>query len=73
MAHGEQSGVRIKLIETGETQTIPPPAKVKAVGAYWWPTAWFPEGTKLLATALEPRGQHSSLWTVSILGGKEGA
>ena len=35
VAYGDQSGVRIKLIETGETQTIPAPAKLKAVGAYW--------------------------------------
>ena len=68
VAYGDQSGVHIKLIETGETQTIPPPANIKLGRAYWWPSAWFPDGTRLLATAFEP-GRPASLWTVSILGG----
>jgi len=68
VAYGDQSGVHIKLIETGETQTFPPPANIKLGRAYWWPSAWFPDGTRLLATAFEP-GRPASLWTVSILGG----
>jgi eukaryotic-like serine/threonine-protein kinase len=68
VAYGDQSGVHVKLIETGETQTIPPPANIKPGSAYWWPSAWFPDGTKLLVTAYPP-GLNASLWTVSILGG----
>ena len=68
VAYGDQSGVHIKLIDTGETQTVPLPAKLKAAGVYWSPSSWFPDETKLLATASEPTGMHASLWTVSILG-----
>jgi serine/threonine protein kinase/Tol biopolymer transport system component len=69
VAYGDKSGVHIKLIETGETQTIPPPANIKSRGAYWFPSAWFPDGTKLLVSAIEPAGLQGSLWIVSILGG----
>jgi Tol biopolymer transport system component/tRNA A-37 threonylcarbamoyl transferase component Bud32 len=69
IAYGDQSGMHIKLIETGETQTISPPAKAKA--AYWAPMAWFPNGTKLVASVFEPGQTHASLWTVSILGGTQ--
>lgn len=68
VAYGDQSGLHIKVIETGETQTIPPPANIKLGSSYWWPSAWFPDGTKLLATAFQP-GRQASLWAVSILGG----
>lgn len=69
LAYGDQSGVHIELIETGETQTIPLPANLQLGGAFWWPMSWFPDGTKVLAGALDPRGLQTSLWTVSILGG----
>jgi DNA-binding winged helix-turn-helix (wHTH) protein/Tol biopolymer transport system component len=65
VAYGDPAGVHIKLIETGETQTIRPPANHSS----WSPDAWFPDGTKLLVTAFEPGGVHGSLWSVSILGG----
>jgi len=68
IAYGDLAGVHIKLIETGEAQTIPPPAIVQPT-SYWVPTGWFPDGTKVLAQAIDPRGWHASLWTVSILGG----
>ncbi len=69
VAYGDLSGLHIRLIETGETQTIPPPANVELGGSYWVPSAWFPDATKVLATTLELRGLQASLWTVSILGG----
>jgi Tol biopolymer transport system component len=67
VAYGDQSGVHIKLIDTGEAQTIPPPAQLRAKRVDWSPRAWFPDGTKLLVTATETGGTHASLWAVSIL------
>ena len=69
LAYGDQSGVHIKLIETGETQTIPPPEDPQPGAAFWSPYAWFPDGTKLLVGTLNLRGLQASLWTVSMLGG----
>ena len=67
VAYGDRSGIHIKLIETGEMHTIPPPA-VLSRDATWAPMAWFPDGSKLLAGGFS-WPSHLSTWTVSVLGG----
>jgi serine/threonine protein kinase len=69
IAYGDQSGIHIKLIETGETQTIARPARLNEKDVSWAPVSWFPDGTRLVAGATE-RGAHPSIWVVSILSGK---
>ncbi len=68
LAYAEPSGLRIKLIETGETQRLPQPDGIGAEGALWFPVAWLPDGTKLLATAEQP-GNRYSIWQISLFGG----
>ncbi|MGA7414123.1 MAG: protein kinase, partial [Bryobacteraceae bacterium] len=63
VAYGDRSGIHIKLVETGETRTIPRPGAIKTE-MVWAPMSWFPDGTKLLAMASD-----YSIWTVSVLGG----
>ena len=79
LAYIDRLGMHIKLIETGETRTIPPPDDIKIESVEWqlvpgfW---WFPDSTRFLAF-LQPRGrgfggmtsQNSSIWIVSVLGG----
>jgi Tol biopolymer transport system component len=60
LAFGDQSGLRLRLVKTGETQRLAQ-LEVSAL-------AWFPDGTKILATAADP-GHPPALWTVSVLGG----
>ncbi|HKN77090.1 MAG TPA: protein kinase, partial [Candidatus Acidoferrum sp.] len=60
LAFADQSGLRLRLVKTGETQRLAQ-LKVSAL-------AWFSDGTKILATAAEP-GHPPALWTVSVLGG----
>jgi eukaryotic-like serine/threonine-protein kinase len=60
LAFADQSGVRLRLVKTGETQRLAQ-LEVSAL-------AWFSDGTKILATAAEP-GHPPALWTVSVLGG----
>jgi Tol biopolymer transport system component len=60
LAFADQSGLRLRLVKTGETQRLAQ-LEVSAL-------AWFPDGTKILATAAEP-GHSPALWTVSVLGG----
>jgi eukaryotic-like serine/threonine-protein kinase len=67
LAYSDGSGVHLKLIETGEIQTVRPPDGLEA-GAVWMPVAWFPDGTKILANA-QQSGSHFSVWVVSVLGG----
>src|SRR5439155_21300004 len=68
LAYGNQSGIHIKLIETGETQTIPPPERLKVSNASWARVSWFLDGTKLVAGGFEPE-PRASIWTVSVLAG----
>ena len=76
LAYIDRVGMHLKVIETGETRTIPQPAELKSnledlseVGQ------WFPDGTKFLA-AVHPLGldvplvtsEGSSIWIIPISG-----
>ncbi len=60
LAFADQSGLRLRLVKTGETQRLAQ-LEVSAL-------AWFSDGTRILATAAEP-GHPPALWTVSVLRG----
>jgi hypothetical protein len=64
LAYADDSGMHLKVIDTGETHALPTPS-----GARINNLAWFPEGNKLLASAEVGEPSVFSLWTVSILGG----
>jgi serine/threonine protein kinase/Tol biopolymer transport system component len=76
LAYIERSGLHIKLIEGGETQTIPQPDELKNKLVDWEIGPWFPDGTRFLAYT-HPLGGDSSNWTsrgtstwiVPVLGG----
>jgi serine/threonine protein kinase/Tol biopolymer transport system component len=67
LAYSDNAGLHIKLLETGETRTLPLPAEVASTHATWLPAAWFPDGTRLL-TNLEVAGKPSSIWILSLIG-----
>ena len=67
LAYSDGPGVHLKLIETGEIQTVRQPDGLEA-GAAWMPVAWFPDGTKILANAQQSES-HFSVWVVSVLRG----
>jgi serine/threonine protein kinase len=74
LAYADRSGIRLKLIETGDSQAIPQPEALKDGPVDWQIVQWFPNGTRFLANIAPPPersslGQHSSVWTVSMLGG----
>jgi Tol biopolymer transport system component len=69
LAYTDLQGIHIKLIETGETQTIPQLESFKGSRVEWGIACWFPDSTKFLANLNLQRGQHPSIWTVSVLGG----
>ena len=77
LAYIDRVGMHLKVIETGETRTIPQPAELKST----WEDLnevgpWFPDGKRFLANS-HPLGldadlvtsQGSSIWIVSVLGG----
>ena len=68
LAYGDQTGLHLKLIQTGEAVNMPQPEGPAAGADSWWPNAWFPDGTKFIAERVEP-GHPFSAWAVSVLGG----
>ena len=67
LAYADGFGLHVKLIDTGEIQTVRQPEGLEA-GAVWLPTAWFPDGTKIVAD-VQQSGSRFSVWVVSVLGG----
>jgi DNA-binding winged helix-turn-helix (wHTH) protein/Tol biopolymer transport system component len=52
--------IRVRLLETGETQTIPEPESLKGNSVDWAIAAWFPDGTRFIANA-RPPGSFASI------------
>ena len=67
LAYADLKGIHLKLIETGETQTVPQPETLSDTRVDWAFGSWFPDGTRYLANANVP-GQSLSAWTVSLMG-----
>jgi serine/threonine protein kinase len=67
LAYSDKEGIRIKLLQTGETQTIPPPAGFNASRDIWAAAAWFPDTTRLIANSTQ--SGITSIWVISILRG----
>jgi Tol biopolymer transport system component len=68
LAYADQRGIRLQLIDTGETRTIPQPQGLAYKVTGWAPAGWFSDGTKFLAQATSLGAEHSSVWVISILG-----
>ena len=69
MAYSDVKGIHLKLIQTGQTQTVPQPQYASGARADWEIVRWFPDGTRFLANLTLSTEQHLSIWTVSMLGG----
>jgi serine/threonine protein kinase len=75
LAYSDDSGLHVKLLETGDTKTVPLPQEVASTQASthatahatWLPVAWFPDGSRLLAN-LEVAGRPPSIWILSLIG-----
>jgi serine/threonine protein kinase len=73
LAYIDTRGLHLKLIDTGETHTIPKSEVVKDQSLQWDMGPWFPDGTRLLINVLPSREQWNdsniSIWVVSVPGG----
>jgi serine/threonine protein kinase/Tol biopolymer transport system component len=67
LAYSDDAGLHIKLVETGEMRTVPLPPEAASGHGAWFPAAWFPDGTHLLAN-LDIAGRPPSVWVLSLLG-----
>lgn len=64
LAYGDLAGIKIRLISTGESHLLPKPPSL-AAGETWFPAAWFPDGTRIIASS---EGKITNAWTVSVIG-----
>jgi len=68
LAYGDRLGLHVKLIQTGETVNILQSDGPARDVDDWFPNAWFPDGTRFVASGYEP-GSRVSAWVISVLGG----
>ena len=68
--------MHIKLIDTGEVQTVPEPEELKGRGTLWEIGPWHPDSTRFFANAHSagwdqegPSLQGTSIWAVLMMGG----
>ena len=75
LAFSDTRGIHIKVLATDESQTVPQPEEaLKNQQDNWEVVRWFPDGTRFLAQLIPPPERysgsvHSSIWSVSLLGG----
>jgi len=75
LAFSDTRGIHIKVLSTGESQTVPQPEEaLKDRQDHWEVVQWFPDGTRFLAQLIPPPERYSgrvrsSIWSVSLLGG----
>jgi serine/threonine protein kinase/Tol biopolymer transport system component len=76
LAYSDQKGVRVQVIDTGETWTIPPPDELKVKNLVWENALfpWFPDNSRLLINAHPPEdlwtSQGTSMWVAPVKGEK---
>lgn len=75
LAFSDTRGIHIKVLATGDSQTISQPEQaLNDKQSNWEVVRWFPDGTRFLAQLIPPPERYSgvvrcSIWSVSLLGG----
>lgn len=68
LAYSDLKGVHLKLIETGESQTLALPESQKGTPLEWSVSSWFPDSARFLVNASLP-GVPGGVWVFSVMGG----
>jgi len=69
LGYGDQQGIHLQLVATSGVQSLTLPADLQPGKASWAFGSWFPDSTRLLASASVP-GKPSTVWSIPILGGE---
>ena len=76
LAYSDTRGLHLKLVETGETRTVPQPDELKNQSVKWEVGSWFPDSTKFLVNVHPSTTEwnewgsvNTSVWAASVLGG----
>ncbi len=69
LLYGDEIGIHLRVIATGETHTFDRPKALPTEDS-WHPTAWYPDQTHFIAVSetLTTHGVIPTSWTVSLLG-----
>ena len=62
LTYADNAGIHLRLIETGETSSLPTPPGFGGEVML----GWFPDGTRILASTV---GAAPAIWSISVLGG----
>ena len=72
IAYADNAGIHLRLIETGETSSLPSPPgfgiRAVTMRSREW-LSWFPDGTRILASTAAVQNSSPTIWSVSVLGG----
>jgi len=72
LAYADNAAIHLRLVETGETSSLPSPPGfgITAVTARSRERlAWFPDGTRILASTAAVQSSSPTIWSISVLGG----
>ena len=67
LAYNDLDGLHLKLVESGEVQSIPAPEIYGGSSPNWEVGSWLPDSTHFFAIAELPQ-QPSSLWKIAVAG-----
>lgn len=68
LAYGDDFGLHLRSLESGETRDIPNPKEIGDAHALW-SIRWFPDSTRFLAVSHPPDVSHPITWQASVIGG----
>jgi dipeptidyl aminopeptidase/acylaminoacyl peptidase len=67
LVYSDHKGIHVRHAETGETRIIASRGELSS-DVLWRLAGWFPNGTKLLATAFQ--AVRPGIWTISVISGE---
>jgi serine/threonine protein kinase len=67
LGYGDQQGLHLQIIETGEIRNVPAPSSVQGGAAYEVFAGWYPDSSKFIASLAIP-GRTASFWSFSTVG-----
>ena len=74
LVYSDAQGLHLKLISSGETQTLPLPDELKGKDIDWENGSWFPDSMRFVVNSRAANGvfnsksQSTSIWVFSVLG-----
>jgi Tol biopolymer transport system component len=68
LAYGDNFGLHVRSLESGETRDIPQPPELGDTHVYW-SIRWFPDSTRFFAVSPAFANLHPTTWQASVTGG----